>query len=595
MAHRVERRAVRGRGHAAGRRALALPLAALVLSGVVARCEALGAGAAPPAGTWFADLPEWSRQAGQVGNWPVSGPGDGYPLALGGLALGAWGMLEPLTGPDLFAYPGITVAREPLAWFDSLDVRAGEGAAWDGFGASLATASFGPARPRPQRTRAVFHFHDGDFGLDENGLVVERGDSLRFIRAGSFAATRGPRGPLGLAGRHLWGATAHVTFGAHTLDAGYVQRGAASNLQSGEDQSLSGESGHFSWRYRRGGLRAGVIAARGRDGSESFLPDRDTERSHRDAERNTVALEAGSTRGSRDLGVRLEWSDAKVRRTFGPEFSREAHALWGAVRLTQPAGDGALDLALGAGHHDVFGGWDLAPSAAYRFGVAPFHGRVVIERLLDPVWTDLRPGVAPFLQRTWVAGWEIEAQSEGGATGDLGVLLGSSRDRAIVERLPLEEQWLRQGLRPDPERYDFGLFTAGGAWRLGPAIANARGFGLARDQSSIQPAVDPPYGGRAGLGLGLGLFQKELNLVLRAEVEGVGPRESEAAPPRRLDAYATYTLAATFTLGDAELTFRALNLEDHVRPQTWIDPATGREALGVGREFRIGFVWKIYN
>ena len=150
-------------------------------------------------------MPEWARQAGQVGNWPVSGPGEGYPLAIAGLALGAWGTLEPVTGADEFAYPGIAVAREPLAWFDSLGVSAGEGAAWGGFGAPLATTTFVPGPPRRQRTRAVFHFHDGDFGLDENGLVVERGDSLRFLRAGSFAATRGPRGPLGIAGRHLWG------------------------------------------------------------------------------------------------------------------------------------------------------------------------------------------------------------------------------------------------------------------------------------------------------------------------------------------------------------------------------------------------------
>jgi hypothetical protein len=541
------------------------------------------------------DLPEWARQAGQVGNWPVAGPGDGYPLAIAGLALGAWGVLEPVAGADEFAHPGIAAAREPLAWFDSLGVSAGEGAAWAGFGAPLANVTFVPVA-RPQRTRAMFHFHDGDFGLDENGLAVERGDSLRFLRAGSYAATRGPRGPLGIAGRHIWGVTGRGTIGAHTIEAAYVQRGLASNLQSGEDQSLSGESGRVTWRFRRDGLRAGLTAARGRDGDESFLPDRDTaERSHRDAERNAITLEAGSTRGSQDLDVRLAWSNTKVRRTFGPQFSREAQALWGAVRLTRPAGDGALDLALGAGHHEVFGGWDLAPSAVYRFGSAPIRGRVLIERMLAPTWTDLRPGVEPFLQRTWVAGWEIDAASAGGAVGDLGILLGSSRDRAIVERLPLEEQWLRNGIARDPERYDFGLFTAGGAWRMGPVVANLRGFGLARPKSAVQPAVDPPFGGRGGLGIAFAAFQRELVAVLRAEVEGVGPRESEAATPRRLDGYATFTLAASFSLGDAELTFRALNLEDEARPQTWIDPATGREALGVGREFRIGFVWKIYN
>jgi hypothetical protein len=556
----------------------------------------VGAGAAPPSGSWYTDLPEWWRQAGQPGTWPVSGPGDGYPLALAGFAVGAWGAMEPVTGAGAFVDPGMAAAREPLAWFDSLDVTAGEGAAWSGYGAPLVSASTGSAPPRAQRTRAVFHTHDGDFGLDENGLVVERGDSLRMLRAGTYAATRGPRGSLGVTGRHVWGATGRGTFGANTIEAGYAQRGAASNLQSGETQSLSGESGSVTWRVRRDGLRAALTAARGRDGSESFLPDRDVDEfSRRDAEKNEVALEAGSTRGERDLAMRVAWSESKVRRSFGPGFSRDAQALWAAVRLTQPAGDGTLELALGGGHHDAFGGWDFAPSGVYRFGNGPFRGRVVVERLLAPVWTDLRPGVDPFLQRTWVAGWTLEAETPGGAAGDLGVLLGSSRDRAIVERLPLQEWWLRDGVKRDPERYDFGLFSAGGIWRPGILVVNARGYALARQKSAIQPAVDAPFGARGGVGFGFQAFQKELGVVMRAEVEGVGPRESEAAVPRRLDGYATFGLAVTFRLEDVELTFRALNLEDQRRPETWIDPATGREALGVGQEFRIGLVWKLYN
>jgi hypothetical protein len=464
-----------------------------------------------------------------------------------------------------------------------------------GFGAPLATTTFVPGPPRRQRTRAVFHFHDGDFGLDENGLVVERGDSLRFLRAGSFAATRGPRGPLGIAGRHLWGVSGRGTMGTHTIEAAYAQRGAASNLQSGEDQSMSGESGRVSWRYRRGGLRAGLTAARGRDAGGSFLPDRDTERSHRDAERNAITLR--SRIDARRPGPR---SAPRMERHQGAahvraQFSSAAQALWGAARLTRPAGDGSLELALGAGHHDVFGGWEVGTlgGVSIRRRAVPrphpdrAHARSGVDRPAS--------GVAPFLQRTWIAGWQIDAASAGGTVGDLGILLGSSRDRAIVERLPLEEQWLRDGHHARPERYDFGLFTAGGEWRMGPAIANLRGFALARPKSAIQPAVDPPFGGRAGLGVGFAAFQKELGVVLRAEAEGVGPRESQAATPRRLDGYATVTLAASFTLGDAELTFRALNLEDQVRPETWIDPATGREALGVGREFRIGFVWRLYN
>ena len=515
---------------------------------------------------------------------------------LGGFALGAWSVVEPLAGPTAFAFPGPASAREPLAWFDSLEVNAGEGAAWTGYGAPLATVSTGPERASPQHTRAMFHFLDGDFGLDETGLGVERGDSQRFLRAAAFSANRGPRGPLGLAGRHVWGATGRITFGEHAFEAGYNQRGAASNLQSGEEQSLRGESGQVAWRFRRGGVRAALAASRGRDAGESFLPGRDVDVwSRRDAERNEIALEAGSTRGERDVGARLSWSECEVRRSERPEFARSARALWAAVRLTQPAGDGVIDLAAGAGHHDVFGGWDFAPSAAYRFTGGSFRGRVVLERMVAPVWTDLRTGVEPFLQRTWVAGWELGTDSPDGPVGHLGMLLGSSRDRAIVERLPLEEQWLRDGLARDPGRYDFGLFTGGAAWRGRSFGASGEGFALARQKSAAQPAVDPPFGGRAALEFEFRPFQKELDVILKAEVEGVGPRESEAPVPRRLDGYASFGLSGTFTLAEVVVTMRARNLEDQARPQTWIDPSTGREALGVGREFRIALAWKLIN
>src|SRR5262249_35282135 len=146
------------------------------------------------------------------------------------------------------------------------------------------------------------------------------------------------------------------TFGEHSFEAGYGQRGEASNLQSGEQQTLSGEGGRVAWRFRRRGMHAGLEATRGWDARQSFLPDRDVDVwSPRDAQKNAVALEAGATRGTRDLGLRLSWSDTEVRRSEGPEFSRRARVLWTAVRLTQRAGDGTLDLGLGAGRHDVFG------------------------------------------------------------------------------------------------------------------------------------------------------------------------------------------------------------------------------------------------
>jgi hypothetical protein len=254
-----------------------------------------------------------------------------------------------------------------------------------------------------------------------------------------------------------------------------------------------------------------------------------------------------------------------------------------------------IDLAVGAGRHDAIGGWDVAPSAAYRFTSGDFRGRVVAERMLTPVWSDLAPGVNPFLQRTWVAGWDVHSEARGSVGGELGLLLGTTQDRAIVQRLPLEEMWLRNGLVPDTGRYDFGLFTAGAHWQGRVLLGTADGFALARAKSAVQPAVDPPYGGRGSLGFGFQAFQRELDVKLRAEVEGVGPRESETAVPQRIPGYASLGFAAALTLRDATLTFRAQNLEDQGRLQTWIDPNTGRLALGVGREIHFEFAWKLFN
>jgi hypothetical protein len=357
-----------------------------------------------------------------------------------------------------------------------------------------------------------------------------------------------------------------------------MQRGVASSLTGGEQQSLRGESGRLGYRLRRGGVHLAFSAARALEAGESFLPGIDVDRwSRRDAQRNAVSLEGGLAREARDLRLRVAWSEARIRRTEGP------------------AGDGTLEFGLGAGHHDVFGGWDVAPSAAYRFASGSFHGRVMLERMLAPVWTDLGSGVDPFLQRTWVAGCEIGVAPAVGPRASLEILFGTSQDRAIVARFPLEEDWLRRGLRSDPGRYDFALLTAGAEWRGRTFGASVEGFALAHDPSAIQPAVDPPLGGRATLELAFEPFLEDLKVALKVEVEGVGPRESEAPVPRPIEGFASLGIAGTFSLGEALLTLRMRNLEDRRRPETWIDSSTGREAIGVGREMRVAFGWKLFN
>jgi hypothetical protein len=107
--------------------------------------------------------------------------------------------------------------------------------------------------------------------------------------------------------------------------------------------------------------------------------------------------------------------------------------------------------------------------------------------------------------------------------------------------------------------------------------------------------VDPSYGARVTLEVAFRPFGNDLDVTLRTEADGVGPRESEAAVPRTLDGYASLGIAGVFSLGDAVLTLRIRNLENQERPETWIDSATGREALGVGRELRLVFSWKMFD
>lgn len=504
-------------------------------------------------------------------------------------------MGEPVAGSRIAAFPGIAAAREPLSWYDTLQAGFGGSAAWRGYDATLGMASPAP-RASPPRTRATFHLLDGDFGLDETGLGFERGDSLARLRLGALDARHGARGAAGQGGRHVWGASGAVTFGLHRLEAGYAQRGAAASLAGGEEQSLRGESGRVAWRWSREGAHLALGVARAVDAGESFVTAEDADSwSRRDLWRNDIEFEAGAVRGDRELGARVLWSDSRVRRSHGPAFDRRTRSLWAAARLTRPLGEGTLDLGLGAGGHGEFEGWNAAPTLAYRFAGGPFGGRVLVERMLAPVWTDLAPGVAPFLQQTWVAGCDLSVASPAGRWAKLGVRFGMSHDRAIVSRSPLEEQWLRAGHRADPGRYEFGLVTAAAEWRVRALGASAEGFVLGADPGAGEPRVDPPYGARLALEAGFRPFGKDLDVTLRAEADGVGPRESEAAVPRRLDGYASLGIAGTFSLGDAVLTLRIRNLENRVRLETWIDSASGREALGVGRELRLAFSWRMFD
>jgi hypothetical protein len=522
--------------------------------------------------------------------------GSASPWAIAGLARGGWMLVDPDRATDGMVPAASGAAHAPLAWFDSLAFRVGERAGWRGYEGSLAEAVDVPAPPVGPRTRSMFRVLNGDFNLDETSLRIERGDSLRALAVEAMSGTRGVRGALGPAGRHLWGASWRWRRGRSDLEAGYTQRGSADGLVAGAGENASGENGHLSYRRVTADSRVGLVLARGYEARRSFIPGRDSDLwSRRDAQTDRATLEAETVRGPRALAFRLDGSRGRVRRDRAPLEDREAGTLWGAVRHTRPAGEGMLDLELGAGGHGSLGGWTMAPAAAYRFAAAPFAGRVAVERLVHPVWSDLAPGTAPFLQRTWIAGLEAEAGAGAGREARAALWMGRTRDRALVRRFPLEDQWLREGVGRDPGTYDFGLLLANAGWAWRHAAISGEAFALARDRSALQSKVDPGSGARAAVEWSFRAFQGDLGVTLRAELEGVGPREAEVTG-ERLPGVVGIGAAARLTLGQAVVAVRARNLARESQPMIWMDPATSRPARDPARpELRFSLTWRLFD
>jgi hypothetical protein len=295
--------------------------------------------------------------------------------------------------------------------------------------------------------------------------------------------------------------------------------------------------------------------------------------------------------------------DARVRRDVDPAFDRRATAVWGGLRATRGVASGELELEAGGGRHDRIGGGVFAPAVRYRSATRAVRGSAGIERMVVPLWSDLAPGTGGFLQDTWALRMEAEwardpslaAGIPGAASVGLRAIAGRTRDRALVARLPIEDLWLRLGVERDPGRWDFGLLTAGASWAGRAVAAGAEGFVLARDGRAAQAQVDPAAGFRAHGEWRGSYFKDDLALRLRITAAGVGPRESDAFPARRLPGYVTWEGGLTLSIADASVTIRARNLEDVGREQAWIDLATGREAVGTGRTLETVLLWRLFD
>ncbi|MBI5709240.1 MAG: hypothetical protein HZC42_02920 [Candidatus Eisenbacteria bacterium] len=595
MAHRFERGALRAARHAAGRGVRALSGAALVLTlaAATAGAQAPGGATADLARSGLPDAASWWGEPGRAGWAPDLWLGAAAPWTLGGFARGAWSAAEPGRAPQQLPFPGIGAARAPLGWADTLAVGPGGPGAWLGYGAALAAARAEGALVN-RRARASLVFGSGSQGFDDNALSVTRGDSVSYLRAETASGTRGAAGALEDAGRHLWGVGARLTRGRHRLDGSFAQRGEAGKLHDGREQAAAGESGELAWRYGTPTGFAGLALARGFSRHESFGGALALAR--REAQEVVGKAEWERALAGRVLGARLEWRRGEVKRFGESEDTRHATAVWGAARLEAPLAGGRVELTLGGGRHDAVKRTDVAPGVAWSFAGSAVRGRLALERLLEPVWADLPAGQAPYLQHTWALTARGALAGSGPFRAEAALFTGHARGRALAARLPLEALWLRAGFRPDTAAYDFALASAGLAWRGTHAGAGLEGFALARTaQRTLQPRVDPPAGGRAFVEGSFALFEGDLGVTLRAEADAIGPREAETAPVRRLDGYPTFGGAVVLTLADATITVRARNLEDRQREQTWVDAATGRPALGPGRELRMTLTWRLFN
>ena len=559
-----------------------------------ARAQTLAEGRTAIAGSGLPDAISAWAEPGRPGWFPDAWNASGFPWALAGLAVGGLWLDEPGGASPVLPAPGVTNARRALVWSDTLVVSLLDDAAWQGYGAALARMRGTAAMPGPGHANALFQTITGSNGYGSNALGIERGDSLNGLRIEMQTGARGAAGPFERGGRHLWGVTARGTRGVAQWNASYAQRGTGERLADGDEEDAAGESGSFEARVQASTWWGRVGFGRGISHHESVG---DTlSYSRRDAQEDRIAAEMGSGFGAGNLSLRFEWRQAAAARVTAQhsEFDRQVTQAWSAARLERALGAGRLEATFGTGRDGGSGRWSIAPSAAAVFGGSRRSARLSLGRLLQPVWSDLAPGQRPFLQSTWAAAAELGAGTDH-ASARAFVLAGRSADRALVSRVPLAELWLREGARKDGMRYRFALATMSGDAHAGPLDAGAEGFVLGRDRDDGDPQVDPSWGARAFAGFRLAVFKGDLRCALRGEAEWVGARETDEANPRPLGAITSFGAAAVLTLSDATFTLRARNLEDRPQSQVWIDRATGRPALGPGREVRGTFTWRLFN
>ena len=578
-------------------------------------------------------LPERFAAPGEPGFVSDLHMGTGLPLAYLGLIAGGVSLrdaLLPVTRP----WPGIQEIAAPLAWYDSTTTLVGEDGGWLGFSASLVELRGIAPPPIEKKPRAAFTLMSGTSAVDRTGLLLSRGGDAGWARGGALAEERSGAGILSRHGQHVWFAEVGRKLGAHTFSGTFSERGVAGGTRlvelpsgivpppyAGFDETARGESGGLSWHWQGAGRSLRVDWSRSHDHRESAeLPVFDEALgvvaahffAEREAQENGVVVEASAGSEGRSHGLRLELRQAEVRRSVDflgqvPANERTEQSAWLAARAERPLAGGSLQVQVGGGHArspDLAAErWQAAPSVAWSAGSDARQLRLHAERLVTPVWSDLAPGVQPFVQDVWLAGVEASLGDGRRQWLRLGALGADIGNRASLVRFPIRDVSLRLGWRREGVRVRDGMVTAAAGVRRSAWALEASGFSRVRPIGTQPANVDPALGARAAAETGFHAFAGDLGVTLRIESAWVGAREHESfpgyfSPPRPLAGYATYGASAAFTLGDARIVVRAANLEDEPHPQIWTDPSSpfpGEPAAGTGRQLRVELVWPLFN
>ncbi|TMQ71369.1 MAG: hypothetical protein E6K80_05825 [Candidatus Eisenbacteria bacterium] len=441
------------------------------------------------------DAPAWWAEPGRPGFEPDQASGVVYPWVLAGHVRGAWAIEDPDL-PELGPFPGIMGVQTPLGWADSLEVESGADQGWDGYHAALAKVRVRrslPGRVRA-RTRSIgdMTLGSGSDALDGNGLGVAVGDSANWWRMGTLSWTRGGLGDLGPAGRHHYSFGSVWTRGSHALSGRIAQAGSAAELVSGESQSVTGAGGSLRYQYALDHSALGLEAARGYDHHESFGGLLSGSRRDAHQRRATAEWIGDEERWGLRIDARDEWV-TRVTPGVG-EIPWKARSLWAAGRIEGRRGPASVEASAGGGRNGALRGNAFAPSLRLRFGDGAWTTSVHAGRVLAPVWSDLAPGEAPFLQSTWNGGADVAVRGGPGRRLEIEWLTGRTVGRALLLRFPFEELWLRDGYREDPSAFQFGLATA----RACSATARRLRWRSIRSGAGT-PASRPPSGRSPGI------------------------------------------------------------------------------------------------